>query len=148
MRKLLAITVLGTLFAAPAFSHSDSEDKTIQYRQSIYHVIGEQMGQLGAMAKKKIPYDQAQALLAADTIAQLAKVAPASFKAGSYGIDGTSALNTISQQPEDFDKAMQDFQLASAKLATKLNTASQFPRPEFGAMAQTCKACHTDFKAK
>ena len=122
-------------------------ERTIDYRQSVYTVVGNQMGLLSGIARGRIDFDQASAQLAADTIAQLALVAPNTFSAESIGVEGTEALAAINSNRDEFNTIMEDFQAASAALALALDGATELPRRECGAMAQTCKGCHDQFKA-
>lgn len=140
-----------TLVAAIIFSCSSvvlaDPQKTIDYRQSVFTIVGNQMGVLAGMARGKIPYDQAAAIKAANTMAQMAVIAPDSFKTGTYGIANTEALSTVDSKQAKFNEIMLNFQKTSATLASTMATADAFPRKEFGAMAKNCKACHQTFKA-
>ncbi|WP_298635004.1 cytochrome c [uncultured Umboniibacter sp.] len=143
-KSVLAIALLVT---APVFANEEVE-RTIDYRQSVYSVVGKQMGTLAGMARGRIDYNQPAAQLAADTIAQLALLAPHTFSDESVGVEGTDALASYQTDRADFDVLMEDFQAASATLALALDDAAELPRSEFGAMAQTCKGCHDQFKAE
>jgi len=144
MKKLLLASIIAL---TPSAVMADVE-RTVEYRQSIYKIVGTKMGVLGAMNKGRIDYDQASAKLAADTIAQLSLIAPEAFSAESVGIDGTEALASYNTHAEDFANVMQAFQTNSAALANVLTTAEKFPRKEFVAMAKTCGGCHDQFKAE
>ena len=142
-----SVLAMALLVTAPAFANEEVE-RTIDYRQSVYSVVGKQMGTLAGMARGRIEYSQPAAQLAADTIAQLALVAPHTFSDESVGVEGTDALAAYQTDRADFDAIMEDFQAASATLALALDDAAELPRREFGAMAQTCKGCHDQFKAE
>ncbi|MEQ3697280.1 MAG: cytochrome c [Pseudomonadales bacterium] len=142
-----SVLAIALLVAAPVFANEEVE-RTIDYRQSVYSVVGKQMGTLAGMARGRIEYSQPAAQLAADTIAQLALVAPHTFSDESVGVEGTDALAAYQTDRADFDAIMEDFQAASATLALALDDAAELPRGEFGAMAQTCKGCHDQFKAE
>ncbi|RMA80026.1 c-type cytochrome [Umboniibacter marinipuniceus] len=141
-----SVLALALLVATPVLANEEVE-RTIDYRQSVYTVVGKQMGTLAGMARGRIDYNQPAAQLAADTIAQLALVAPHTFSDESVGVDGTDALVAYQTDRADFDTVMEEFQATSATLALALDDADEFPRREFGAMAQTCKGCHDQFKA-
>jgi cytochrome c556 len=142
-KSILAIALLVT---APVNANEEIE-RTIDYRQAVYSVVGKQMGMLAGIARGRIDFSQPEAQLAADTIAQLALLAPHTFSDESVGVEGTDALAAYQTDRADFDVIMEDFQTTSATLAVALNDATELPRREFGAMAQTCKGCHDQLKA-
>lgn len=147
LAKWMLATSLATVtsLAAPV-SLADTE-RQVAYRQAVYKVVGGQMGVLAGMARGTRDYNQADAQLAADTIAQLSLVAPSVFAPESIAMHGSEALEAINEDREAFNELMDNFQARSADLAAALNDAEEFPRAAFGQMAQTCKGCHDQFKA-
>ncbi len=137
------------MLSAPLLTLAETDtEKMIDYRKSVYKVIGKQMGVLGAMNRERIPYNRASAKLAADTIAQLSLIAPATFSSDSVGINGTEALATYNTEHADFNAAMLKLQTTSKQLASVLASSESFPKSDFVAMARSCGGCHDQFKAE
>jgi cytochrome c556 len=147
LKQMAFLTLTAVLSISPIANADSNSDREVNYRQAVYSVIGGQMGVLAGMARGERDYNQAEAQLAAETIAQLAKISPSVFAAHTIGVDGSDALPAINDDRASFDAAMTRFQEASLNLAQELDGAEAFPRPAFGRMAQSCKGCHDKFKA-
>jgi len=56
MKKTLAALVLGTIVFAPAFA-DEAQEKAIEYRQSVFTVVGWNFKPMGAMIKGEKPFN-------------------------------------------------------------------------------------------
>lgn len=142
--KLLTPLIWLLVFSNQA-AYADTE--AIKYRQSVYEAIGAQMGAMGSILKGNVPNRDDLPVLA-EGISRLSEITPDIFPPGSD--EGpTEALKTIWEQPDEFSKAMQDFQIAADNLAREdpAQDMSSFA-DAFKRLGQTCKACHDRFKAE
>lgn len=141
-----SLTAVGTAAYAQFGGHRSPADEAIEFRQSLYSVVGWYAHQLGDMAKGDTPYDKDAAVKAANVIATLSKAAPDAFPAGSDQGD-TKAKSEIWSDPTGFKKDMDAFQQAAAKLAENAGDANAF-KSSFGDLGKACKNCHDDYRKK
>jgi cytochrome c556 len=124
-------------------------EQAIHYRQSLYTVIGGTAGPLGAMAQGKVDYNAAEATRRAERLAFLATMVADAFPDVSKTGE-TKAKPEIWTNPTGFAAADKKFVDATAALVTALkadNSAAGL-KSAFGAVGQSCKGCHDDFRAK
>jgi cytochrome c556 len=137
----------GLATAIPAHAQFAKPDDAIKYRKSVMFIQGQTLPRLGAMAQGKVPYDQAQAVANAETLAFTARLFPTAFGAGTDKGD-TRALPAIWTDPAKFKKYQDDLAAATAKLlaAAKGGGGADALKGPFGEVAQICKGCHDDFR--
>jgi len=147
--KLAVAVAFGAGLAAaiPAHAQFAKPEDAIKYRKSVMFIQGQTLPRLGAMAQGKAPYDQAQAVANAETLAFTSRLFPAAFGAGTDKGD-TRALPAIWSDPAKFKKYQDDLQAATAKLvaAAKGGGGADALKGPFGEVAQVCKGCHDDFR--
>lgn len=133
--------------AVPAHAQFAKPEDAVKYRKSVMFIQGQTLPRLGAMAQGKVPYDQAQAVANAETLAFTAKLFPSAFGAGTDKGD-TRALPAIWTDAAKFKKYQDDLQAATAKLvaAAKAGGGADALKGPFGEVAQVCKGCHDDFR--
>lgn len=128
------IGVTGAAFAGP-----------IEDRQAAMKNVGKAMGALAAIAKKEAPFDAGVVNSNATALADNVKTAKGHFPDGSAtGDKETWAKAAIWQNKADFDaKADKSVEAAMAMAAV---TAEGNFGAALGALGNTCKACHTDYR--
>lgn len=140
------IAGLALTLAAGTVSAADPED-AIDYRQGVFQVFKWNMGPLGAMAQGDIPFDQE---LAARHAEQLNRVADMPWQGFTEGSDmgDTDAMPEVWMNREAFDEKAADFEQASARLVQVITeeAGERDIRRQIGAVGQSCKACHDDFR--
>ena len=144
--SLAAASLLASMPAAAQFAKGED---AIQYRQSAFRVLGFHFGRLGAMANGKMPYDAATAAADGDVIAAVAKLPINGFVAGSETGHNTRALPEVWKEQAKFKDLGSKMVDATGKLAVaaKSGNLDQL-KAAFGPAAQSCKACHDDFRKK
>lgn len=145
---LSAAMVVSMLSALPATAQGPKPEDVIEFRQGVYKVIGWYFGPLGAMAKGDMPFDSKVAARNAQIVADMSKIAPDAFLRGSDS-GQTAVLPEVWSKPQDFAKAMENFQQQSAKLA-EVAQSGDFDafRAQVGETGKACKGCHDDFRKK
>ena len=124
----------------------DKPEEAIQYRQSAFVLIKNHFGSLGAMANGRAPFD---ATVAKENGAVLETLAALPWQAFGPGTEGGKAKADVWKEKAQFDTHAGNFVTAASKLvaATKTGDIAQI-KATFGPAAQTCKACHDDFRGR
>jgi cytochrome c556 len=147
MKHLFGVALLATTVALPAAAQFQKPEDAVKYRQSAFTVMASHFSRLGAMANGRVPYDAAAAAANADIVATLAKLPFAAFGAGTDKVGSSKAKPEVWSEADKFKAAtakMQD-EVAKLQVAAKSGSVDQL-KAQFGATAQSCKACHDNFR--
>lgn len=149
MKKALiaATAVAGLCSALPAFAQFQKPEDAVKYRKAAFTVMASHFGRIGAMAQGRVPFDAAAASANADIVVALSHLPYAGFVEGTSGTDkGTPKPNVWSERAK-FDEAAKKMQGEVVKLAaaSKANNLDQL-KAAFGSAANSCKACHDNFR--
>ncbi len=152
MRKnvfLISAAVAATFtFGASAQVKADA---AIEYRHSVFEVIGWNFKPMAAMVKGEAPYDKEAFAKRAANVATMAPMALEGFAPGTEKGDKekTQAKPAIWEKMDDFKGKMSKLAEESTKLAaiSKTGTFDEIKK-QFGATGAACKACHDDYKQK
>jgi cytochrome c556 len=146
--SIAAVAAAAFLCCGPAAAQFKNADAAIEYRQGALTVMDNHYDRIGAMVKGKAPFDAAVAQANADLVVTLAKLPWSAFVEGSDKGD-TNARPEIWTQPDKFKADAQRLQDATVKLAEAARTGKPDAlKAAFSATAETCKACHDDFRKK
>ncbi len=126
--------------------------QAVDERKAIYKLIGANFRTIGNVLKGATPYDAAAVQKSIDRVAFLSGLLDEAFPENSnLGDPETKAKPDIWTHKEDFDKKEKDFQLHVVALQ-KVNETEKGATDAFKAaantVAQDCKSCHDDFRAK
>lgn len=148
MRTAALSLGLAALLAGTAFAAGKPED-AIEYRQSVYNVIGWNFGPMAQMAKGKTPWSASGFALHADRVAALAPQLLEGFPNGSDSGAKTDAKPEIWSNMDDFKAKMDDFVKQSQALADVAKSGDEAKiKEQFGKTAQSCKTCHEKYRSK
>ncbi len=139
---------LGVLTTASAADAKKPED-VVNYRQSVYTIIGWNFGPIGAMMKGEAPFDAAAVTRHAQYVEMMSKAAPEGFPKGTGPdvVKNTEAKPEIWTKPDEFKNKMDSFQQEAAKLTEVAKGGDEkVIKAQFGKTAETCKACHKEFR--
>ncbi len=142
MKKLLLAALCCTALT-PAFAADP-----IKARQDVFEQYKKTVGAMGKMVKGDTAFDQAEFAKLAAHMDELAQQPWQYFTPGSDK-GKTDAKPEIWSKPTEFKAAADKHKAEVAKLkataakATGINDV----KVQFGAMQQTCKACHDQFRA-
>jgi cytochrome c556 len=145
----ISIALASTNVMAQQAKSLKQAERATHLRQSVFTLLGSNMGPLGAMAKGKIAFDAKRAEKHALRINQL------SLMIADYALTDTSAhkvktdaLSKIWQQPADFAKRINALTLASANLQKAAASRDEkATKKAISGVGKTCGGCHDDFKA-
>lgn len=144
--KPIGITLIACGMFAGSFAvqaESDPEN-VIKFRQSVMKANGAHMS-AAAIVQGKVEYkdrlaDHAKAL------EMFTKNIPALFPKGSdFGAD-SKALDSVWAKPAEFEKLSKDTQTKAAAFAKAVAAKDAQLGPKFKELAESCKACHKDFR--
>jgi len=147
---ICAVTFIScSAFAEPAKSIKHAKGAT-ELRQSVFKLLGNNMGKLGAMAKGKIAFDADVAEISAKRINQLSLMIADYTKTDTSAFKvETEALDVIWEKPQKFSDSIEKLTLASMNLqriaATKDESAI---KGAIGGVGKSCGGCHDVFKAE
>jgi cytochrome c556 len=148
--KCMKLGVMGALLlgaATGAQAQFAKPEDAIKYRQSVMTVMASHVGRIGAVAKGAVPFDAAAVQNNAMIVEMLAKMPWGAYGPGTDSGRETRALPVIWTNNGKFIELSKRLETESAALsaAAKSGDLGQV-KTAFGNVAQTCKACHDDFR--
>jgi cytochrome c556 len=143
----LAMAIAITSLSAPAFAQFQKPEDAIKYRKATMTVMASHFGRVGAMASGRVPFD---AKVAADSSAIVETMSRLPWEAFGPGTDkggDTRALPAIWTEQAKFKEGSDKLQVETAKLSAAAKTGNlDAVKTAFGAVGQTCKACHDAYQ--
>jgi cytochrome c556 len=144
---LAALTLATAAVSLPAAAQFQKPEDAVKYRQSAMFVMANHFGRIGAMANGRVPYDAAAATANAEIVATMSMLPFIGFVEGTAGTAKGGAKADIWTKRADFDAGAKKMQEEVAKLvaAAKTNNLDNL-KTAFGAVGQTCKGCHDNYR--
>jgi cytochrome c556 len=144
------ITVLASGAIADSAKSMKHAQQATELRQSIFSLLGSNMGPLGGMAKGKIAFDAEKVGKHALRINQLSMmIADYTRTDTSAHKVKTEALDKIWSESDNFAKRINDLTTASANLQKAALSGNEgLIKKAIGGVGRTCGGCHDDFKAE
>ena len=146
----LLLALGAATLSVPAAAQFAKPEDAIKFRQSALTVMGTYFSRLGAMANGKAPYDAAVAAADAELVAMVSHLPWQAFGPGTDKGRETAARFEIWQEQAKFKERAEKMQSTEAQTllpAAKSGNLDQL-KAAFGPTAQSCKACHDDFRRK
>jgi len=153
MKKVLGIGlasgILGLSVLTAVQAAGPKPEEVVEYRQSVYTLIGWNFKPIGAMVKGEVPFDAAAVARHAQYVEMMSKAAPEGFSKGTGPdvVKNTEAKPEIWTKWSEFETKMTNFQQEAAKLTEAAKGGDEKAiKAQFGKTAETCKACHKEFR--
>lgn len=145
--------VVAMMLATAGMAQAAGPADAIEYRQSVFSVMGWHFGPMGDMAKGDIDYDADEFARRAEAISALASLPWEGFIEGSYiGDDhgvSTDAKVDIADNPSDVQERVQRFTEDAATLAEVAQEGDfNASRRAFVTVANACSNCHDDYRQR
>jgi cytochrome c556 len=139
-----ALAALCVAVSLPSHAQFAKPEDAIKYRQSALFIMGQHVGRLGAMANGRAPYDAAEAVANAETVARMSRMPWAGFVAGA---EGGKAKPEIWQEQAKFKELNERLMAETDKLvvAAKAGTVDAL-KAATTELSSACKACHDNFR--
>lgn len=143
-----AIAATLVLAAAGAAQAQLKPEEVLKLRQGLMVGQKTQLGPLGAVAKGEAPLGD-EAVVQADNLASLAKMAPLGFPPDSADLKPSKAKPDIWQKQDEFRKVGLNLIAQTEKLAeaAKSKNLDAF-KAQFQETAKACKTCHDTFRSE
>lgn len=150
-KQLMMVLVSGIvgLSLSTAVNAAPKPEEAVKYRQSVFNIIGWNFKPIGAMVKGEVPFDTAAVARHAQYIEMLSHAAPEGFINGTGPdvVKHTEAKPEIWTKTSEFDAKMKDFQQEAAALTEVTKGGDEKAiKAQFAKAAETCKACHKEFR--
>lgn len=147
--KVFASLAAGALIAAlsvPALAQFQKPEDAVKYRKAAFTVMGSHFGRIGAMANGRVPFDATSAANSAAIVETMSALPWEGFVAGTDKGDTRSKPEIWSEQAK-FKEGADKLQVEAAKLSAAAKTGNlDAVKAAFGAVGQTCKACHDAYR--
>lgn len=123
------------------------QEAAIEYRQSAFTMIKNHFGPMAGMIKGDVEFNAEAFAKNAQAVATLSQFPINGFIEGSYEGE-TGAKPEIAAKMEDFKAKMETFKVEAANLAKAAEGAKDADalKPQFGKVAESCKACHDTYR--
>lgn len=140
---LVLACVAGSAGAQPQFK--DAEE-AIKFRQSAFSLMGAYSGGLAAVVRGNVPYNAEQ--VKAD-VAVFQVLAQLPWQAFGPGTEGGNARPAVWQDKEKFTQAASNLESSMKELSAAADSGDLGRlRSAFGNTANSCRACHDDFRQR
>ncbi len=151
MKRVMWVTAAVAVAAAVGIAQAQFEkpEDAIKYRKSSMFLTAAHFKNLGAVVQGKVQYDKEAFSRDAGIVKLMANLPwQAMAEPGTDKGDTTLSRAAFSER-EKFTAVAESFQNATAKLA-ELASAGDLDaaKGQFGAVAGTCKSCHSQFRTK
>jgi len=148
MNRKIALMLGGAALALSATANAATEaEKAVEYRKSVFHVMGHNFHPMAEMVKGKIDFDAEEFATRAERVAQLSHMPLEGFKEGTADVGGSEAKAKIWDNWDDFQDKLTTLQEKSAELAKVAEGGDmEAIAPKFKAVGKACKSCHDDYK--
>ena len=150
MKRMSVVLTCISLLSLPMAVHAQfaKVEDAVKYRQSALSLTGTHVSRIGAVVKGEKPYDKAAVERDAALVETLSRLPFTAFPAGS-DLANSKARPEIWKEQDKFKAAADKFQSEASKLSAAAKTGDLgMIKTAFGAVGQSCKACHDDFRRK
>lgn len=142
----LALTFAFATLSAPALAQFQKPEDAVKYRKAALTVMANHFGRIGAMANGRVPFDAKVAADSAAIVETMSKLPWEGFVTGTDKGD-TRALPAIWTEQGKFKEGADKLQAETAKLNAAAKTGNlDAIKTAFGAVGQSCKACHDAYR--
>jgi cytochrome c556 len=147
--KVITIIIFMAVAATAVNATFNKAQDAIRYRQAVMTLIGQHFGSMGQVVKGKQSYNQTSFAAEAAVFEMLSKMPWDAFLYPESDRGKTKLKSKALKNKDDFMLAARKFEDETAKLAAAAKTGDlNAIKAQFGAAANTCKGCHSEFKSK
>lgn len=149
MKKLLLGVSLSLLVTGLQAAEEIKPQKAIEYRQSVFHVMGWHFKTMGAMVKGEMPFNKETFAKKAEIVAFMIPLSGEGFVKGTSSVEFAESKT----KPVFWDK-MDDVKVKADSAKKETQALAEIAKTgdekaikeQFGKTAKTCKACHDDYR--
>ena len=145
--KSTLIVLAVAIVAGIAHAQFSKPEDAIRYRQSVMVLIVHHFKQMGAVVQGKANYDRASFESHAKLVHTLSTMSWEAFMTPGSDEGKTDMKSSALKNKNDFMKAAKDFENTTKNLMLAAESGNLGRiKTEFGTTAQSCKACHSQFR--
>ena len=150
-KKTMILAAAGLFSVTAAQADLFDPEDAVKYRQALYQVISAQTSVMGGMVRGNIEFDGKEINQRAQNIAQTAALLPETYFPATRDVRDSRMRERAWSNMEDFQSKGGAFRTALEELL-EASSASDFnqakARPVVGALVQSCRSCHDDYRAR
>ncbi|SFB89296.1 Cytochrome c556 [Marinospirillum celere] len=150
-KKAIIAVAAGLLTATSVQADYFDPEDAVKYRQALYQVISAQASVMGGMVRGDLDFDGEEINQRARTIAQTAQLLPETYFPETRGVGNTRMRDRAWNNMEDFQSKGGNFRTALEDLieaSSQSDFDSSKARSAVGALVQSCRSCHDDYRAR
>jgi len=152
MKLALASITLSAMLAVPFAAQAQAQfakpEDAVKYRQAAFTLLGAHTGRVGAVVKGEKPYDKASVEADVAVMEMVSKLPWTAFPQGSEAAN-SKAKPEIWKEEDKFKAAADKMQAEVGKLSAASKSGDlNAIKTAFGAVGQSCKACHDNYRNK
>lgn len=148
LRFLLVSVLLFGIFGA-AHAQFDKPDFAIKYRQAAMFLISQHFGRLAAMVNEKASYNKEVFQDNAMVVEILSRLPWQAFMMPGTDKGDTALKSSAFEQQAKFNELARAFEKQATDLAAEAKSADfEAIKTQFGEVAKSCKACHSQFRSR
>jgi cytochrome c556 len=141
--KTISVLVMFSILIGAAYAQFAKPEDAIKYRKSVMFIISQHFGRMGAMVKGKVAYNQEAFANNAAVIEKVSVLPWEAFLTPGSDKGQTTMKSSVLKNSADFTALAQNFEMEVAKLSAAAKSGDfDAAKDRFGAVAQSCKACH------
>jgi cytochrome c556 len=152
MRLMTRITIFALLFIfvfGAAYAQVANPKDAIKYRKSVMFLILQHFTAMGAVVQGKAAYDKNEFSVNAEAVSKLATLPLEAVLVPGSDEGDTTMTSAAFEKPDQFKKALESFASETSMLASVANTGDiNTIKAQLGKVAQSCGACHKQFRNK
>ena len=147
--KVLVCLVIVTAALGGAYAKFAKPEHAIKYRKSVMFLIAQHFGRMGAMVKEKTPYNKEVFTGNAMVVETLSRLPWEAVMVPGADKGDTTLKSAALEQQAKFNEVARTFEKQTTKLVRTAKSGDfNAIKTQFGEVAKSCKACHTQFRTK
>ena len=150
MKKISQIVICFLLFvgaSGAAYAQFAKPEFAIKYRQSVMFLMSQHFGRMAAMLKEKSSYNKEAFEDNALLVQTLSRLPWQAFRVPGTDKGDTSLKSSAFQQQDKFNEFARILERQITALVSKAKSGDfNAIKTQFGEVAKSCKACHSQFR--
>jgi cytochrome c556 len=151
MKKWLPILLCFFLFIAFGAAHAQfaKPELAIKYRQAVMFLMSQHVGRMAAMVKEKASFNEAVFMDNTMVVETLSRLPWQAFLVPGTDKGDTALKSAAFEQQAKFNELSQIFERRITDLVVKAKSGDfDAIKMQFGEVAKSCKACHSQFRSQ
>lgn len=145
--KILVCFVIVAVAIGGAYAQFAKPEQAIKYRKSVMFLIAQHFGRMGAAIKEKNPDNKDVFSGNASVIETLSRLPWEAFMVPGTDKGDTTLKSSAFEQQAKFNEFAQNFEQQTTKLVRAADSGDlKAIKGQFGEVAKSCKACHSQFR--